>query len=127
MLSRSITGGIVNEPIHVNESTFEEAVLKSPLPVVADFWASWCSPCRMIDPSLDRIAQEYSGRLVVAKVDIDENVDLATRFGVLRIPMLLFISAGQVIYEQIGAVPYSVVERMVEQFLTTEPVQKGIV
>ncbi len=109
----------VNEPIHVNDSAFEKTVLKSPLPVLVDFWAPWCAPCRMVAPILEGIAKEYSGRLLVAKVNIDENPEWANHFRVKGIPTMLFFSEGRVVYEQVGAVPGATLKRMVEQLLAT--------
>ncbi len=109
----------MNEPIHVNDSNFEKAVLQSPLPVVVDFWAPWCAPCRMVAPILDGIAKEYAGRLVVAKINIDDNPEWASRFGVRSIPTMLFVSDSRVVFEQVGAMPYSALKRLVEQLLAT--------
>jgi thioredoxin 1 len=108
-------------PIHVTDAIFEETVLKSSLPVVVDFWARWCAPCRMVAPVLDGVAREYADRLVVAKVDIDENIQWATHFGIRSIPTLLFISGGKVVFEKVGAVPQGEMKRMVEQLLATSP------
>lgn len=116
----------MNEPIHANDSTFEKTVLQSPLPVVVDFWAPWCGPCRMVAPILEGIANEYSGRLVVAKVNVDDNPEWANHFGVKGIPTMLFVSGGKVVFEQVGAVPYTALKRMVDQLLaTTAQVQTG--
>lgn len=117
----------MNEPIHVNDGAFEAAVLKSPLPVLVDFWAPWCAPCRMVAPILDGIAEEYSGRLVVAKVNIDDNPEWASHFSVRGIPTMLFFSEGRVVYEQVGAVPYAALKQIVEQLLTETQVQKAAV
>ncbi len=108
----------MTEPIHVNDNAFEQTVLKSALPVLVDFWAPWCGPCRVVAPSLDKIAQEYAGRLVVAKVNTDESPDSAMRFRVTGIPTMLFISGGQVVREQVGAMSYASLKRMVDDFLT---------
>jgi thioredoxin 1 len=108
---------VINEPIHVNDGTFEKAVLKSLLPVIVDFWAPWCSPCRMVAPSLEKIAKEYAGKLVVAKVNTDENPEWATRYGVSGIPTMLFISGGEVIHEQVGALPHDYLKQVVDKFL----------
>ena len=107
------------EPVHVNDATFENAVLKSPLPVVVDFWAPWCGPCKFLAPSLDKIAEEYAGRLVVAKVNTDENVKWASQYHVNGIPTMLFFSGGQVVHQQVGAVSLSALRQIVEGFLET--------
>jgi thioredoxin 1 len=107
----------VNEPIHVNDANFEKAVLQSPVPVVVDFWASWCAPCRMVAPSLEKLAQEYAGRLMVAKVNTEENQEWAYKYNVQGIPTLLFIAGGQVIHEQVGALPYAAIKQIVDAFL----------
>jgi thioredoxin 1 len=107
----------MNETIHVDDGAFEAAVLKSPLPVLVDFWAPWCAPCRMVAPTLDKIAQEYAGRLVVAKVNTDENPEWATRYRVSGIPTMLFISNGQVVHQQVGAASYNALKQMVDHLL----------
>ncbi len=109
----------MNEPIHVNDNAFEKVVLKSSQPVLVDFWANWCAPCRMLAPNLERLAREYADRIVVAKVDIDENQEWASHFQVKSIPTMLFISGGKVVYEQVGAAPYEALKKMVDQFLVT--------
>jgi thioredoxin 1 len=110
-------GDGMNEPVHVNEGVFEKAVLNSPLPVLVDFWAPWCAPCRMVAPSLEKIAQDYAGRLLVAKVNTDENNELAARYQITGIPTLMFISNGQIVNQQVGALSYAVLKQMVDQFL----------
>jgi thioredoxin 1 len=107
----------MNEPVHVNDDAFENAVLKSPLPVVVDFWAPWCGPCRLLAPSLDTIAREYAGKLVVAKVNTDENSKWAAQYRVSGIPTMLFFSGGQVVRQQVGAVSLSALRNMVQGFL----------
>ncbi len=107
----------MNEPIHVNDSTFEKDVLQSPLPVMVDFWAPWCGPCRMVAPSLEKIAKEYAGKLVVAKVNTDENQEWAIRYGVSGIPTMLFLSGGEVVHQQVGALPHEYLKQVVDKFL----------
>jgi thioredoxin 1 len=105
------------DPIHVTDAAFEEAVLKSSTPVVVDFWAPWCGPCRQVAPSLEKIAGEYDGKLIVAKVNTDENPRWAQDFEVSGIPTMLFVADGKVVYRQVGAVPYGYLKRIVDQFL----------
>jgi thioredoxin 1 len=116
----------MNEPIHVNDDTFEKAVLQSPLPVVVDFWAPWCSPCRLVAPILDKIAQEYEGKLLVAKVNTDESTKWAAQYRISGIPTMLFISGGHVVNQQVGALSYKSLKQIVDQFLSTaQPMEKA--
>ncbi len=107
----------MNEPIHVTDAEFETQVLKSKLPVIVDFWAPWCGPCRMVAPILDKIGKEKSGKLIVAKVNTDESSEWASKYGVQGIPTLLFIADGKVIQTQVGALPESMLKQVVDQFL----------
>ena len=107
----------MNEPVHVTDAAFEKVVMQSSLPVVVDFWAPWCGPCRMVAPTLDKIAKEQSGKLVIAKVNTDENPEWAMRFGVQGIPTMLFIANGKIIHKQVGALPEPVLKQLVNQFL----------
>jgi len=91
--------------IHVTDDDFEMAVLQSSVPVIVDFWAPWCAPCRMVAPILEDIAKDYAGKVVVAKVNTDENPNWAIRYGVRGIPTILFIKNGQEVDRQVGAVP----------------------
>lgn len=91
--------------IELNESNFQQEVLESPIPVLVDFWASWCMPCQMVAPVVDAIAQEYQGKLKVGKVNVDNQAELAGKYSVMSIPSLLFFKNGQVIDTVVGAVP----------------------
>ena len=106
-----------DEPIHVTDAAFEKTVLQNPLPVLIDFWAPWCGPCKMVAPILDKIAKEFSGKLVVAKVNTDENSTWAGKYGVQGIPTLLFIFGGKEIHRQVGALPEQMLKDAVNQFL----------
>lgn len=108
---------MINEPIHVTDAAFEKAVLQSEVPVVVDFWAPWCGPCRMVAPVLEKIASEYAGKLIVAKVNTDENPHWAMQFGVQGIPTMLFIAGGELLHQQIGAVPEPYLRDIVDEFL----------
>jgi thioredoxin 1 len=108
---------MIEEPIHVTDASFEKSVLQSPLPVVVDFWAPWCAPCRMVAPTLEKIARENAGKLVVAKVDTDENPEWAGKYGVQGIPTILFVSEGKVVHRQVGALPEGMLRDAIAQFM----------
>ena len=108
----------MDEPIHVSDDTFENAVLKSKIPVIVDFWAPWCAPCKTIAPILEKLAKEYEDQLIVAKVNTDENPKWASRYGVQGIPTLLFIVDGKVIHRQVGTVPESILREALAEFLS---------
>ncbi len=92
------------KPIEVTDATFESEVLKSDIPVLVDFWATWCGPCKMIAPVVAELAEEYQGRLKVAKVDVDNNNAVAGQYRIMSIPSLLFFKDGQKVDQIIGAV-----------------------
>ena len=108
---------MIDEPIHVTDAAFDKTVLQSPIPVIVDFWAPWCGPCRAVAPMLEKIAKDYSGKLIVAKVNTDENPEHAQKNGVQGIPTMLFISGGKVVHRQVGALPEANLRMTVEQFL----------
>jgi len=108
---------MIEEPINVTDAAFEKTVLQSELPVIVDFWAPWCGPCRMVAPILEKIAKEYSGKLLVAKVNTDEDAAYAQRYGVQGIPTMLFVAGGNVVHQQVGALPEPYLRDLVTQFL----------
>ncbi len=108
---------MIKEPIHVTDEAFENKVLKSEIPVIVDFWAPWCGPCQMVAPILQKVAERHAGNLLVAKVNTDDNPEWASRYGVQGIPTMLFVAGGNVIHEQVGAVPEPYLNDMVEEFL----------
>jgi thioredoxin len=108
----------MSTPIHVTETDFEEKVLRSPMPIVVDFWAPWCGPCRMIAPALEKLALEFDGRLAVAKVNTDESQSLAEKYNVRGIPTLIFFRQGEPVTRQMGALPEPMLRDSFEAFLT---------
>jgi len=93
--------------LHVTDSSFENDVLKASQPVLVDYWAEWCGPCKMIAPILDEVAREYAGRVTVAKVNIDQNADTPTRYGIRGIPTLMLFKDGNVAATKVGALSKS--------------------
>ena len=91
--------------IELTDATFESLVLKSDKPVLVDFWAVWCGPCRMVGPIVQEIGEEYGDKVVVGKLDVDHNPETARNFGIRNIPTILFFKNGEVVDKQVGAVP----------------------
>jgi thioredoxin 1 len=100
--------------VQLTSESFEREVLRASEPVLVDFWATWCPPCRMIAPAVEALADDFAGRAKVAKVDVDSSPELAERFGIQSIPTLLVFKGGQVVDQRIGAVPKSELFRMLE-------------
>jgi thioredoxin 1 len=109
---------MTDQPIQVTDTDFEQNVLKASLPVIVDFWAPWCTPCRMVAPVLDKLALEQAGKLVIAKVNTDENPEWAMRYGVQGIPTMLFVWNGKIVHRQVGALPEGMLRDVVNEFLT---------
>ena len=106
--------------IEINEANFERDVLQSREPVLVDFWAEWCGPCKMLGPVLDEIATEQSGRVKIAKVNVDQNPSLAARFGIQSIPTLLYFAGGEVRDQTIGAIPKRAIVSKLEKLAVPE-------
>ncbi len=105
------------EVLHATDSDFDHHVLNSDLPVLVDFWAPWCGPCKMIAPTLDQIATEYAGKAKIVKVDVDQNQQTAMKYHVRSIPMLLLFKGGQVQDTLLGAVPKGQLTQMIDKML----------
>jgi thioredoxin 1 len=95
----------MSKPVAISDSTFDQEVIKADKPVVVDFWATWCGPCKMIAPILEEVATEYDGKLKVAKIDVDSNTKVASQYQIMSIPTLLFFKNGQLVDQVIGAIP----------------------
>ena len=104
-------------PMQVTDDSFENDVLKADGPVVVDFWAEWCGPCKQIGPALEKISKEMEGRVTIAKVNIDQNLATPTKYGVRGIPTLIMFKGGEVASTKVGAVPKSNIVEWVEQNL----------
>ena len=103
--------------LEVSDATFDQEVLRSEQPVLVDFWAVWCGPCRALAPTVDTLASAYTGKLKVVKINVDENGATASRFGIRGIPALLFFKGGKVADQLVGYVPHTVVEDKVQRLL----------
>jgi thioredoxin 1 len=99
--------------IEITDSNFEE-IMKSEQPILVDFWAEWCGPCKMIGPVVEELAGDYEGKAVIGKVDVDSNPAVAAQFGIRSIPTLLFFKGGQIVDKQVGAVPKAVLAQKLD-------------
>ncbi|MDR2211697.1 MAG: thioredoxin [Spirochaetaceae bacterium] len=107
----------MSNEITITGDNFDAEVVKSSVPVLLDFWASWCNPCRMIAPFIEQIANEYQGRLKVGKVNVDEQGDLAAQHGIVSIPTLAVYKDGKPAYQQAGALPKHEIEALIKNYL----------
>jgi thioredoxin 1 len=103
--------------LEITDANFDEVVLKSDKPVIVDFWAEWCGPCRMVGPVVEQIGEEYQSQVVVGKVDVDNNPETAMKFGIRNIPTILFFKDGKIVDKQVGAVAKPVLVKKLEAYL----------
>lgn len=107
----------MSEAINVGEQTFDKVVLQSPIPVLVDFWAAWCGPCRMVAPVLDEIASDHEGKIRIVKVNVDEEPALAAQYRITSIPAMKVFKNGEEVRELIGAMPKQMIEQQLEGIL----------
>lgn len=103
--------------LEVTDATFEQVVLNSNQPVIVDFWAAWCGPCRMLAPIMEQLSEEYAGKALVVKVDVDANQEYAAKFGVRNIPTVLFFNKGVQVDKQVGVAPKNVYIEKLSSYL----------
>ncbi|MEO2056023.1 MAG: thioredoxin [Flavobacteriaceae bacterium] len=103
--------------LEITDENFEELVLKSDKPVLVDFWAAWCGPCRMVGPVIEEISDEYSDKAVVGKVDIDSNQEYAAKYGVRNIPTVLIFNKGEIVTRQVGVAPKNTYTEAIDSLL----------
>jgi len=108
---------VESKPIKVTDATFEAEVLNSQLPVLVDFWADWCGPCKQIAPILEKLAKEFAGKIRIAKVDVDHNPQLQNAFQVMSIPTLMFVKSGKIVGQQAGALPEHILRDAINQLI----------
>ena len=108
---------MITEPLHVTDDAFEKTVLESEVPVVVDFWAPCCGPCKIVAPILEKLADEFAGKMLIAKVNTDDNPKWAQSYNVQGIPTMLFIADGKIVHQQVGALPEPMLRSVIDQFL----------
>ena len=108
----------MTKPMEITDAEFQATVLESELPVLVDFWADWCQPCKMIAPIVEELAGEYEGKLSFAKMDVDSNPMTPSKYGIRGIPALLFFHGGEAVEQVVGAVPKSVLKQKIDSVLS---------
>ena len=103
--------------LEITDSNFAEVAMNSDKPVMIDFWAEWCGPCRMVSPIVEEMSNDYDGKAIIGKVNVDENPDISAKFGIRNIPTIIFLKGGQVVDKSVGAVPKNVLTEKMEALL----------
>ena len=103
--------------VTLSPDNFESEVINSDIPVLVEFWAEWCMPCKMIAPVLEELAEEYNGKLKIGKLNVDENADLAAQYNIVSIPTMLFFKGGEVVKQQVGAVPKEQLKQSIDELV----------
>jgi len=103
--------------VEITDANFAEVAMSSDKPVMIDFWAEWCGPCRMVTPIVEEMAKDYEGKAIIGKVNVDDNPDISAKFGIRNIPTILFLKGGQVVDKSVGAVPKNILTEKMEALL----------
>ena len=105
--------------LEITDANFSEVVMKADKPVLIDFWAEWCGPCRMVAPIVEELSHDFEGKAIVGKVNVDENPDISAKYGIRNIPTILFVKGGQVVDKSVGSVPKNVLTEKMEAILVS--------